>query len=203
MSNRGRSIASLRNLPQFRGLSDDEIRDKLQDKSFSARIKERIDKLAEEYDLTDMKYHDRILLEQFMALTIRLEDEQLAEEQAKADGEIVQPSDAARKEQQLSIMRNDLLKIQNDLGISRLKRKDTVEDSPLILFQDIRARAKRFLESRLSYVKCPECGLVLCKVNFLYPAADNKITLTCGRCSAKVEFNSSEVLDMERKNPYK
>jgi RNase P subunit RPR2 len=199
---RGRSLGSLKNLPQYAGKSDEEILDSLQSKTLATKVQGRIDRLAEEYDFTDMQYHDRLLLERLFSLTIRLEEDEVSLQNAIANSALT-PTDALKEEQRLSTMRNDILKIQDSLGISRLKRKSTTEESPLVLFADIRAKAKKFLDARLCQVKCPECKLVISKVNFLYPDMDNRLILTCKKCGTRSEFSSEQLIQLEKENPYK
>lgn len=199
---RGKNIASLRNLAQFRGKTDEEILATIDDQSLANRVAERIEKLEDEFDLSDMKYHDRLLLERFMTLIIRLEDEEEWLE-GRIRNDNISSAEAGRVERRLTMMRDAILDIQKELGISRLVRKDTVEDNPMILFQDIRRRAKRFLEERLCHIKCHKCGILLARTSFLYPQAPNELKLICGRCGAKTITTSAEAIEAERQNPYK
>jgi hypothetical protein len=184
---RGKSVASLRNLPQYKDKTDKEILEAVGSRSFQEKVQARIDRLAEDYDLSDMKYNDHTLVQRWGVLTERLETEE----------------EALRLERQrLSGLQRDILSIQEALNITRAKRRDTSEDNPRLLYEDIKMRAAKFLEERLAYIKCPKCGMVLCTVNFLYPDAENVLKLGCGDCGASTEVTSREAVDIERNNPY-
>jgi hypothetical protein len=197
---RGKNVASLKNLPQFKGMSDEEILAATTKESVYDKVAERIAKLGDEYDLSDMKYHDLMVLQRFFTAMIRLED---AEADLEDRYEDLGANEKAREEAALSTLRNDILKMQNELGISKLKRNEQLEDNPVLLFDDIRARAKKFLEERLCWVNCPVCGMQLVKVHFTYPKAVNTMKLVCGRCDHEFVTNAEDILNNEGKNPYK
>ena len=199
---RGKSLASLRNLPQYKGLSDKEILEKTTHKTFEERVQARIDFLGEHYDLSDMKYNDLQSIRDWAVLTERLQQEEEALRILKEQGEIA-PNDALREEQRLSIVRRDIQNREESLNITRAKRRDKTEDNPRLLYEDIRSRAAKFYKERLTYLKCSKCGLLLCNAWFLYPEVDNIIKLTCGKCGKETQFNSKEAVEIERTNPYK
>jgi hypothetical protein len=196
---RGKSVASLRNLPQYKDKTDKEILEAVGSRSFQEKVQARIDRLAEDYDLSDMKYNDHTLVQRWGVLTERLETE---EEALRLERDSLSAHDALREEQRLSGLQRDILSIQEALNITRAKRRDTSEDNPRLLYEDIKMRAAKFLEERLAYIKCPKCGMVLCTVNFLYPDAENVLKLGCGDCGASTEVTSREAVDIERNNPY-
>jgi hypothetical protein len=168
--------------------------------SLEDKVAERIGKLGEEFDLSDMKYHDLLLLQRFFTALIRLED---AEQDLEERYEGLGANEKAREEAALSTLRNDVLRMQNELGISKLKRNQQVEDNPVLLFDDIRARAKKFLEERLCWVNCPTCGMQLAKVHFTYPKESTTLKLHCGRCDHEFITSAEEILKAENSNPYK
>jgi len=197
---RGKSVASLRNLPQFKGKSDDEILAAVSEETLEERVDSRITKLSEEYDLSDMKYHDMLILQRFFTAFIRLEDAELELADRYQD---LGANEKAREEASLSTLRNDILKMQSELGISKLRRNQEVEDNPMVIFSDIRARAKKFLDERLCWVNCPICGMQLAKINFTYPKAANTLKLFCGRCEHEFTVGAEEILATENKSPFK
>lgn len=201
MTNRRTNVASLRNLPQYKGLSDEEILRRVEDK-LDIKIENRMKDLEEDYDLSDMKLNDIIAIERWVTITIRLEEAEKDLEERIKNGDL-STQEALKEEQRLSTMRRDMLELQRSLGIDRAKRRDVNEDDPRLLFEDIRQRAKKFLEERLCYVKCHKCGMVLVTVHFTYPNTDNKLTLVCERCEAVTEYTSGEILELEKENPYK
>ncbi len=197
---RGVNIASLRNLPQYKDFTDDEILERVTGK-LDRLIEEEMKDLEKDYDLSDMKYNDIVLIERWVALMVRLRDSEEDLEYRIQAGELGS-AEALSEERRLSTMRDDMLKIQRSLAIDRARRRDSSEDDPRLLFADIRKRAKRFYRERLCYVKCPNCSLVICTVNFLYPDSNNKLLLTCARCDTESEWTSGELIKIEKDNPY-
>lgn len=196
----GVNIASLRNLPQYKDFTDDEILKRVTGK-LDRLIDEEMKNLEKDYDLSDMKYNDVVLIERWVALMIRLRDSEEDLEHRIQAGELGS-NEALTEEKRLSTMRDDMLKIQRSLAIDRAKRRDSSDDDPRLLFADIRKRAKRFYQERLCYVKCPNCNLVICTANFLYPDSNNRVLLTCARCDTESEWTSQELVKIEKDNPY-
>ena len=197
---RGTNVASLRNLPQYKGMSDEEILESVGSKSFKERVQARLDQLAEDYDLSDMKYNDHVLIKRWAILTERLDEEE--EEFRVGKGEM-SPNDALREEQRLSGLQRDIISIQETLNITRAKRRDKTEDNPRLLYEDIKSRAAKFLKDRLAYIKCPKCGMIVSKVWFLYPESNNIVKYHCGKCEKEFQLTSTQILEAEDKNPYK
>jgi hypothetical protein len=197
---RGRSVGSLRNLPQFKGMSDEEIMAATQVSTLEEQVAARIEELGEEFDLSDMKYHDLLILQRFFTALIRLE---------KAEAELAEKYDdlpageKSREETALSTLRGDVLRMQNELGISKLRRNAEVEDNPMVMFSDVRARAKKFLEERLCWVICPKCGMQVAKVHFTYTQVTATLKMMCGRCEVEFSVTAEELLQKERENPYR
>lgn len=181
-------------------MSEEEILKSVGSKSFEEKVQARLDQLSEDYDLSDMKVNDRDLLWRMVYLLERLE---LEGEAFRLERDSLSANDALREEQRLSGLQRDILNIQDALNITRAKRRDTSEDNPRLLYEDIKMRATKFLKERLAYIKCPKCGMVLCTVNFLYPDAGNAIKLECEKCSNVFQITSKEAIEEEKNNAYK
>jgi len=199
---RGKSIGSLRNLSQFQGMSDDDILEIVSIEDLDAQVQKQMDALEKDYDFSDMKYNDMVLLEQMAMLMVRLISSEPVLEEKIRDGSL-ESHNALKEEQRLKTIRDCIRDIQNDLGILRVKRAETVEDNPRLLFDDIRQRAHKFLKERLIYVLCPDCKIAICTLNFLYPDQKNTLTLTCGKCGKSHSWSSAELLALEKDNPFK
>lgn len=201
MPKRGMSPASLRQLKQYRDLSEEEFVEKIQDRGFDFQVKSKMDELAQGYDFSDLKQNDWDLFRRMAALMVRLErGEKALEELMKSDA--IDPTNALREEQRLASMRDGILKIQDALGLTRIKRIEKTEGDPRKIFEDIRKRAQKFMAERLCQVLCPNCGIMLCSVNFLFPNMPNVMKFECGRCHNSFEYSSAELVEKERKNPY-
>ncbi len=199
---RGKSIGSLRNLAQYRGMTDEEIEAQIYSGELENQVVERLKKLEGDYDFIDMKHNDMDLLRKMATLMVRLEDAEANLEKRLRSDEL-DSNEALKEEQRLGLMRRELVMFQDALGISRGKRVDKVENNPLLLFEDIRKRAAHFLKERLCYIKCPQCNIAISTVNFLYPDKNNVISLECGKCGTISSFSSRELLEMEEGNPYR
>jgi hypothetical protein len=95
--------------------------------------------------------------------------------------------------------------IQDQLGISRKKRKEAGEQSVVEYIAKLQSQASEFLEERLEKLKCPDCNLVLAKYHIYIklkgePNAlaweDKEIekikyrfSVECSKCGAMVEVN--------------
>jgi len=199
---RGRSIGSLRNLSQYQGMTDEEILGSLSVENLDDQVTAQLSALEKDYDFSDMKHNDLVLLKSMAMLMVRLEESEPVLEE-KIRKEALSPNDALKEEQRLKAMRDGIRDLQRDLGILRVKRSETVEDNPRLLFDDVRKRAHSFLKERLIYVKCPDCQLAICFINFLYPEQNNKLTLTCNKCGKTFSWSSTELLEIEKDNPFK
>ena len=174
----------------------------IEQSALQEEVEQELLKLGKDYDLTDMNSNDLTVLRNMAILMVRLtRSEEILEERIRE--EAIASTEAQREEQRLSTMRSDILKLQDSLGIGRSKRKSSTEQDPRVLFQDIRQRALEFLNERLCWVYCPECKMMICSVNFLYPENNNTLHFECGRCKHTFKITSRELLEVERKNPYK
>lgn len=146
------------------------------------------DKLAEDYDLSDLNENDRLSVMDWCTIMVRIEDLErevsviIAGDQSEEKWYKVE-----RINKVLSSLRDSASQHQNNLSITRKARKGDNETSLVAVIDDYKARAKTLLSERLSYVYCPKCRELLCNAWFLFPEVDggNSITLTCGRTTDK------------------
>ena len=199
---RGKSIGSLRNLSQFQGKTDEEILASLSIDQLDDQVQAQLDALEKDYDFSDMKFNDMVRLKSMAMLMVRLAQSEPVLEERIREGSL-ESHNALKEEQRLKTMRDSIRDLQNDLGILRVKRVEKIEDNPLLLFADVRKRAKHFLKERLIYIKCPDCQIAICTVNFLYPDQNNQITLVCQKCGKSYTWSSAELLVLEDNNPFK
>jgi hypothetical protein len=189
------SKESLKNLTQYRDLSDDDfevayqdylIRMKEQEKDnrteFRKRVDSKIKELGKDYDLDDLKYNDLMQLNDLASATLALEDFQenyhfLQTEGANKDSIFI----IEKLARVMSTMRSDISKIQDDLKLSKKIRKSDKEESVTAFISDLLKKARSKYESSLSYIYCPKCNELLCNTWFLYPNISNKIKLVCKR----------------------
>lgn len=203
----------LRNLKQNQGLSDDEFEEMYADKYlsvekskiFEKRILERMDEFAGEYDLSDMKINDRETLRALIQAVLALEDYEQFLYQLRTDNKSINADNIYlfdRVNKVCSDLREDISKLQNDLKISRRSRKSDADASFIDYLESVKVKAKKFYESKMSYIYCPKCNTLLGTIWTLYPdEPKNKIKLVCRReiddtvkCDGEVIIGTKELL---------
>lgn len=182
---------SIRNLKQYKDMTDEEfdlyyenilLKDFRENLNLKAKVKQKIDELGNDYDLTDLKYNDIMQLNDLSTAMVTLEalQEVIYKEQKKGiDGDNIAFID--RLNRVISSVRSDVSKIQTDLNLSRKIRKGEKEESVLQYIEKVKDYAKRRYEEVMSYIYCPKCKMLLSTIWLLYPNENNKVTLTCNR----------------------
>jgi len=180
----------IRNLRQYKNMPDEEFDALWEQKltgvegvtEFERRIERKIESFAEDYDLDDLKANDKLTLRALAQSYITLEDLENYSYRARLDG--ISEEKILYMEKIGNIMsglRRDISNMQNDLKITRRIRKGDKEESVINYIEDLKQKAKRFYQSKMSYVFCPKCGMLLGTVWVLYPDSKNKLTFTCKR----------------------
>jgi hypothetical protein len=107
----------------------------------------------------------------------------------------------------MTTLRRDISNMQNDLKITRKVRKGDKEESVINYIEDLKLKAKKFYDQKMSYVFCPKCNMLLATVWTLYPYGKNKITLTCNRklqngdlCNTTFTVSSKELVEKRGSN---
>jgi hypothetical protein len=206
----------LRHLKQYQDLTDDEFNDLMDkkamgaepNKEFEQRIERKLEEFEEDYDLSDMKVNDRQTLRNLAQAIINLEDLEQAMYELRQAG--ITDSNLMLLDKvtgQMSRIRSDMSKMQDDLKITRKSRKADKEESVLSMIQDLEDKARNTYESRMSKIFCPECNMLLGTTWFLYPYADNKLSFKCKRkletgetCKGKAVVSSKELIEKRGTN---
>lgn len=203
--------AKLRNLVQYRDMTDEEFDvvfdklkdniDKSEDINLEDRIKETIDRLALDYDLSDMKSNDMVQVRALALAQLQLEDLELEAfkvRQDAVDGTTIQILEKLNRI--LSSLRDDITKISNDLQLTRQIRKQSKETTVIDAIKDLKTRAYKFYKQKMLYVFCPECKMLLATIWLQYPDTKTKITFTCKRCNNRFTQELSELYNTDNKN---
>lgn len=201
----------LRNLTQYRDLSDKEFEEAFAAKIFNAeksklfeqRIQAKLDDFAKDYDVDDLKMNDKLILRALAQAVISLEDYEHVMYTLRAEGVSSDNIYVIEKIQKvMTDLRTGISNFQDDLKITRKVRKGDTESSFLSLLETLKAKAKAFTEARLNYITCPKCKRMICSVWFLFPEGKNKITLTCGttledgsKCGEVITISSKDLLE--------
>jgi hypothetical protein len=201
-------ISRMRNLSQYKGLSDEQFAQVMEGKEetlgqsqdLEARINKKLDEYEEDYDLSDMKINDRDTLRALIQAQLTLEDWEQSAYKLRLDrasiGEIQQLQKA------MSEIRADISKFQTDLNITRKVRKSDKDITALAYIDELKDKAHKFYQAKMSYVFCPKCDMLLGTIWSMFPEDErNKFTFTCGRtypdgtkCQHKIIVTSSELL---------
>jgi hypothetical protein len=212
VAKRNLTRAQIRNLAQYKGLSDDEFdkmweeRDPIsedEEASFEKRIENKIEEFSKDYDLDDLKINDREALRSLIKAIITLDDYEKYMYAMRTEESITQGNVMVldRVSKMASDLRRDISVLEQDLNIKRRVRKSDKEASVVNYLADLKTKARRFYESRSSYVFCPDCNMLLGTVWTLYPESENTFTFTCQRpldegkvCGCKFTVTSAELL---------
>lgn len=194
MSKHKRTISpkSLRNLPQYKNLSEEEFLDVIEARKeeyqneplgedFEERIDNKIKELTEDYDLSDMKSNDLLILRALAQSLISLEDFELMayEERQSLDTNNIMTVDKIQKI--ISDLRRDISNQQTDLKISRKIRKSDDREDVIQTIEVLKEKAQKFYKQKTAYIVCPKCNMLLATVWAQYPEVDNELTFTCNR----------------------
>lgn len=194
MSKHKRTISpkSLRNLPQYKDLSDDEFLKVIDARKeeyetaplgedFEERIENKIDELTEDYDLSDMKSNDLLILRALAQSLISLEDFELLayEERQNIDANNLMTVDKVQKI--ISDLRRDISNQQTDLKISRKIRKSDDREDVIQTVELLKEKAQKFYKQKMAYIVCPACDMLLATLWVQYPEVDNELTFVCNR----------------------
>lgn len=184
-------ISRMRNLSQYRDLSDADF-DKAMEKkvlgmetseAFEKRISDKLAEFEKDYDLSDLKINDRDSLRALIQAHITLEDYEQHLFKARSEGISEASLFSIEKFQKaMSDLRADISKLQNDLMITRKVRKSDKDASVLAYMSDLQDKAHKFYESKMSYIFCEKCNMLLATIWTLFPEEErNKIALVCNR----------------------
>jgi len=223
---KAKSKESLRNLAQFKSLSDEEfeqvwierqakIAEESPDKEdLEDRILDMMEKFKDDYALDDLKFNDTQVLRALIRALLTLKDyeDTLYEVQKNGiDSNNIRVIGDLNKF--ISQLRKDTSTLQEDLKISRKVRKEEREDSIEAYITNLQSKANAFYRHKIMRAVCPECGMMLFDGWFLYPEEDNKMVFECGRlmeqhddgdvrkCTGRLEVTSTEL--KEKQEEYK
>lgn len=203
-------IKRQRNLPQYKNLSEEEFQAKMAQKAlgidvseeFEKRIAKKYAEFDNDYDLSDLKINDREALRALIQAVITLEDYEQYLFKLRSAG-INQDTlfTTEKLHRAMSDLRADISKLQGDLNITRKVRKSDQDVSVLAFIDGLKEKAKRFYESKMSYVFC-ECGMLLGTFWVQYHEEErNKVALVCNRklengqvCGKKTIISTSELV---------
>jgi hypothetical protein len=203
---------SIRNLWQYRNLTDEEFNEKFgkltegiqTSQVWEDRIADKIKQFGEDYDLDELNSNDKLLLRSLAQSFLSLEDFELITYNIRQKS--ITYDDLPVLEKLSKIMtdlRSDISSLQNDLKITRKLRKSDKEQSVIAYIEELKEKAREFYEQKMMYIFCPKCDMLLGTFWTLYPNEEkNKIKLVCNRvmedgetCGEVVILGTKELLE--------
>lgn len=201
---------SIRSLAQYKEYTDEEFeiiwqkefveeRKLINIDDMDMRIARKMSEFTEDYDLTDLKINDRVVLRQLIQAMLQLEDLEIEAHNIREDGDLDSFAIQNLKDvnTMMTSLRKDISSMQNDLNITRKARKGDKEASVLSFLDDLKFKAKKFYESKMTYIYCPKCKMLLATIWVQYPEkVANKLQLTCGRegCGERFTVSLKEII---------
>ena len=192
---RVKTIQQLRNLPQYRDKSVTELEETLArivEGGIEEKVQEVLASFEQNYDLSDMSANDVLDLRNLAYYYVYLEN---------LNGQIdvaLRNSNTGEVEQLIRTMermQKSVTSIQTSLAITRKQRKSDKEQDIVSAWEDVKVRAKKFYDNRISYVYCSECKMLLANVWFLYPEEERNALRV--RCNRIIDSDSGKTCDNE------
>ena len=199
----------IRKLKQYKDLTDDQFNDIMDRKilavapvkAYEDRIERKLKQFQDDYDLSDMKINDMETLRALVQAILTLEDFEQYTFSLRSEGISFDNLTLLDKVgQQMSKLRADISKMQEDLQITRKIRKADEEGSVVNFLEDLKEKAKRFYEQKMSYIFCPKCNMLVATIWVLWPDGNNKLQFICNRkldegakCGHKFVVTTSEL----------
>jgi len=223
MSGKVRDPRKLRNLKQYKDLSDEKFKEVMEEfdnaitvvdyEDFEERVIEKLEEFGKDYDLSDMKFNDMETLRALCQAIVALEDWEEEMFALRATGDfrysltIIDKLSAV-----MTNLRRDISKMQEDLKITRKIRQATREESARAELQRQKDLATKFYEKRMMYIYCEKCNMLLTTAWFLYPGKENTVSVKCNRqytddegkvigvCDYVTKVSSNELLEARGTN---
>lgn len=185
----------LRNLKQYKHLSDDEF-DTWFEQNFQEEkeemvdlidlqdlISEKLTQLEKDYDFSEMKWNDQQQLRALCMAMIQLDDLEIKAYEMRQDMSDAAMLNYQKLNQILSGLRSDISTISNDLQLTKRVRNQSKDVSVAQRWEELTKKASRMYKQKMLYIFCPECKQLLTTAWLHFPDNLNSIKLTCGRCN--------------------
>jgi len=162
----------------------------------------KIDEFGQDYDLSELKINDKIILRQLVQAIISLEvlEKLFATLRNNVTDKNVLVID--RVATVMNKLRADISKMQDDLKLTRKTRLESVEENFAIWLDSTKKKAMSFYKEKHLYVFCSKCKRLLATVWLLYPGGKNVLSLECKNpeCGEITTVTLSELYQTDGKN---
>ena len=200
----------LRNLKQFVDLSDEEFEEHFQrilegakaedGAELEEQIAEKLSEFGEDYDLSDMKINDRLVLRNLIVSVISLEE---LEQTFSSLRTKISDSNILLLDRLSSIMtrlRKDISDMQNDLKLTRKLRKEGREETFIAWLDKLKNYAEEFYHEKSLSIFCKNCRRFLASVWLLYPEEENTLSVRCGNCGTELSEALNPLYETHNRN---
>ncbi len=182
----------------FESLKDEEI----DEEALEAEVEKGLSEFGDDYDLSDMKINDRIVLRNLVLSMISLE---ALEKQFVGLRENLSDANILlldRTSGVMSKLRHDISDMQGDLKLTRRIRKEGREESFISWLAKTKEKAEKFYKRKHLYIFCPECRRLEATVWLLYPNEATEISFHCGNktCGHEYTVYLPDLYETENKN---
>jgi hypothetical protein len=183
----------LKNLKQFADMDESEFEEHFQSiaegseilidlEELEKKVEKKLAEFEDDYDLSDMKINDKLVLRNLVLTIISLEDleQTFAGVQTSISDRNILLLD--RLSNVMSRLRTDISKMQNDLKLTRKIRKEGQEETFMAWLDKVKDYGEEFYEEKTLSIFCPTCRRFLSSVWLLYPDGENSVKLKCNNC---------------------
>ena len=157
----------------------------------STLVKKKLEILKEEYDLSDLAANDMLQLTN-LAEALASQDvynKLLSEELDSEEANISRVKEIQRL---ITEVTKNIATISDSLKIDRKSREKKTESVPDYV-KDLKLRAKRFLDQRLSYIYCPKCKILVATMWLSRYNQGAKFKFICQKCNDSFIVSDSEL----------
>lgn len=190
----------MKNLKQHQNKADDVLDDVLENIlqntldqwekiDYEPEIAKRISEFEKDYDMSDMKVNDMLVLRQLIQAIIALEELETVFTVLRQHVTNVNVLVADKVSAMMTRLRSDISNMQGDLKLTRKARKESQEETFSNWLDITKRKARKFYDQRHLYIFCPECRRLLATVWLLYPKENNTLHLECGNSECKHQFS--------------
>lgn len=203
----------MRNLVQFKDMSDEEFDEyylqhfeeslpAIPKEEIDSRIDTKLKEFEQDYDLSELKVNDRLVLRQLIQAIISLES---LEEVFTSERQDISDTNILLLDRLAGIMsklRADISAMQNDLKLTRRIRMESQEETFISWLDNMKKKANQFYKDKMLYVFCPKCNYLLATTWLLYPDGDNVLHIDCKneRCNHKFDVKLAGLYKTRNRN---
>lgn len=202
---KAKNLIQFKDAGDFESIGEQEVleqTDSEQKSDQESEIQKKIEEFGDDYDLTDMKVNDKIVLRQLIQAIISLESLEDTFMRLRKDVSEKNILILDRIATVMNKLRSDISSMQTDLKLTRKIRKESLEENFLTWLDNTKRKAEIFYKQKHLFIFCPKCKRLLATTWLLYPDSSNILYLECKNpeCDNKFNVRLSELYKTDNKN---